>query len=104
MPELTVNPYTVPAGPELDQLVHSLVMRQDGANCPPYSTNHEAAHRVLIRLKSLGRDRVTIGNTRIRERRWFARYETNPSDGTEVMADTLSLAICRLALIKISKR
>lgn len=39
----------------------------------------------------------------MRRHRYFARYETDPSDGTEVLADTKELAICRLALLRAVK-
>ena len=42
---------------------------------------------------------VSTGETRIRTRRYFARLETGPSTATEVLAETLPLALCRLALV-----
>jgi len=95
-----VNPYEVPAGPELDQIIHQRVMGLSETTCPPYSTDEKSSRRVLARIKGLGGRTVLVGRTAIRSKRWFARYESNASDGTEVLAETLPLAICRLALLR----
>lgn len=98
-----INPYRIQAGPELDRLVHIHVMRQPNPEIPPYSTDEKESRRVLNKLKTdLGRTVIT-GRTAMRKQTWFARYETNPSDGTEVLAETLELAICRLALVRASR-
>ena len=98
-----INPYRMPAGPEMDQLIQRCVMRVSGADCPPYSSDDKEARRVLARLKALTGRSVIVGNTAMRHTRWFARYETDPSDGTEVLAESLALAICRLALLHAAK-
>ena len=98
-----LNPYTVQAGPELDSVIHLRVMRQTGSVFPPYSSDEKAAKRVLARLRSDSKRTVVVGQTALRKKRWFARYETNASDGTEVLAETLELAICRLALLRFDK-
>jgi hypothetical protein len=95
-----VNPYEIPAGPELDQLIHHRVMGQSDTTYPPYSTDEKTSRRVLTRIRGLGGRTVRVGRTAIRGKRWFARYESNASDGTEVLAETLPLAICRLALLR----
>jgi hypothetical protein len=98
-----INPYDAQAGPELDRLVHEKVMGQTSEDPAAYSTDERAARRVLAKLKAdFGRTVVT-GRTSLRDKRWFARYETNASDGTEVLAETLELAICRLALLRVIK-
>jgi hypothetical protein len=99
-----LNPYQIPAGAELDQLIHLRVMDQTDPDCPPYSTDETAARRVLTRLRHVSGRSVVVGRTSMRRQRWFARYETDPSDGTEVLAETMELAICRLALIRAFKR
>ena len=98
-----VNPYKVKSGSELDQLIHDQVMGGSGSPCLPYSRDDEAARRVLAKLKSHHRLNVTVGRTRLRDQTSFARYETDPSDGTEVLAETEALAICRLALLRALK-
>jgi hypothetical protein len=97
------DPYRIQAGPELDQLIHALVMSQKSEPPPLYSSDESAARAVLAKLKENCSGRVIVGNTRLRDKKWFARYETNPSDGTEVFADTEALAICRLALLRARK-
>ena len=97
-----IDPYHVQAGRELDQMVHLQVMRQNDNDCPHYSTDEKAARRVLAQLKAISSATVITGQTSLRKKPWFARYETDASDGTEVLADTLPLAICRLALLRVS--
>jgi hypothetical protein len=97
------DPYRVPAGGELDQMIHSCVMGQSSEASPPYSQDSEAASRVLSKLKQVTHAHVVVGRTSLKGRAWFARYETDPSDGTEVFGDTSALAICRLALLHTAK-
>src|ERR1041385_2918894 len=50
-----LNPYTFPAGPELDAIIHgSLFGQEEAANdrVPPYSTNVSESSKVRSRLKS----------------------------------------------------
>ena len=101
MPQL--NLYRMPAGLEMDQLIQRHVMRLAEADCPLYSSDEKEARRVLACLKAMTGRSVIVGQTAIRQTRWFARYETDPSDGTEVLAETLPLAICRLALVYAAK-
>ena len=96
-----VNPYQLPQGPDLDRLVHVQVMGRTDQNPPPYSTDEKAARQVLAKLRSTADRTVVTGRTALRKKRWFARYESDASDGTEVLAETLALAICRLALLRV---
>jgi hypothetical protein len=73
---------------------------EPGGECPPYSTNEKAARSVLAKVKSYGDRTVVVGRTTLRRKRWFARYESDASDGTEVLAETFPLAISRLALLR----
>ena len=43
---------------------------------------------------------IIVGRTSLAGRTWFARYERNAMDGTEVFANTFALAVCRLALLR----
>ncbi len=97
---LDVDPYQIPAGPKLDELIHQRVMGRSGGECPPYSSDEKAARSVLAKVKSYGDRTVVVGRTALRRKRWFARYESDASDGTEVLAESLPLAICRLALLR----
>jgi hypothetical protein len=78
-------------------------MGQEVGPVPAYSTDQKAAYEVLATLKKSSSAKVIVGRTSLRDKRWFARYETNPSDGTEVFADTEALAICRLALLHAAR-
>ena len=96
------DPYQAQAGPELDAFIHLRVMKQTapGAVCPAYSSEDKQAKRVLSTLRT-GRPSVIVGRTSLVGRTWFARYERDAMDGTEVFAATFALAICRLALLRL---
>ena len=97
------NPYTYPAGPELDLIIHRNLFGKNGQNerVPPYSTNLSEGSKVRSRLKSSFGHPIVVGQTRMSSRRFFARYDSDPSTATEVLAETEALALCRLALILI---
>lgn len=98
------NPYEFPPGPELDALIHELLLSPEPTpNFPPYSTDSSAIDKVKKRLQAALGISIITGKTRFRRKPWFARYQTDASDGTEVLAETYSLAICRLALLKKQK-
>lgn len=69
-----------------------------------YSTNESAADKVKSRIKAVYGYPVHTGYTKTRPRKYFARFESGPSTSTEALADTLPLAICRLALVITAKR
>jgi hypothetical protein len=101
-----LNPYTFPAGPELDAIIHGrLFGHGEAANdrVPPYSTSVSESSKVRSRLKSNYGHPIVVGQTRMSNRRFFARYDSDPSTATEVLAETEPLAICRLALILIKR-
>ena len=97
------NPYKARAGSETDGAVHD---RFFGSGFPllPYSTDEGAAETVRLRIKTTYGYPVQTGHTRTRPRRYFARFDSGPSTSTEVLAETLPLAICRLALVIAAKR
>ena len=100
-----INPYRVPAGRQLDSLIHQEIFGNDGTSMiPNYSTEESAADEVKDRLKVLYKYRIITGTTRIPGKRWFARQESGPSTSTEVVAEAYPLAICRLALVLSQKR
>jgi hypothetical protein len=98
------DPYKTGAGPELDAVIHGRVMKHTltADACPAYSSDDKLARQVLSRLKT-GQPSVIVGRTSLPGRTWFARYERNAMDGTEVFADTFALAICRLALLRLEE-
>jgi hypothetical protein len=97
-----IDPYNIEAGVALDALVHEYLMDQSPTDrdVPHYSTDEKAAEKVRSRLKSKYGAVVIFGRTRLKGRTWFARYETDARDGTEVLAETYPLAISRLALLR----
>ena len=75
------------------------IFREPGRSNPPYSTDESSADRLRAELKGKFGVKVVIGQTRIRRIPWFARYGSDPSTSTEVIAETYPLALSRLALI-----
>lgn len=98
------DPYKAQAGPDLDAIIHLRLMKQPVSNepYPAYSTEDRLANRVLSKLRT-GQPSVIVGRTQLEGRTWFARYERNVMDGTEVFASTFALAICRLALLRLEE-
>ena len=94
------DPYRVQPGPVLDAVIHRTIMGAEGIAgcCPPYSTEVRAARKVVGELRSKPAVRVTVGRTGLQERPWFARLQRNDAHGFEAFAETLPLAVCRLAL------
>ena len=97
------NPYKAPAGPETDRAIHQRYFTAEGT-IYPYSTNEEAALKVKSRITTVFGHPVQTGQTHTRPRRYFARFDSGPSTATEVLAETLPLSICRLALVVASAR
>jgi hypothetical protein len=97
-----INPYKIPAGQELDALVHERIFNRT-SDPLDYSTNLNNADKLRLRIKSLYGHGVTTGQTRLRRQPYFARFESGPSTSTEVLAESLPLALCRLALLLSEK-
>lgn len=94
------NPYQATAGEALDLAIHSQVFGiSDADSCPPYSTDEGESVKVKRALKSEFGVPIKTGKTQIRSKPYFARYGSDPSTSTEVVAETLPLAICRVALL-----
>ena len=92
------NPYKASPGPQTDQAIHRRYFASD-AKVLPYSTDDETASKLRARIKVLYGYPVEVGQTKTRPRQYFARFESGPSTATEVLAETLPLAICRLGLV-----
>jgi hypothetical protein len=91
----------------LDLIIHRTLFGQATENdsAPAYSTNVSESAKVRSRLKSAYGHPIVVGQTRMSSsRRFFARYDSDPSTATEVLAETEPLAICRLALVLIKRR
>ena len=98
-----VDLYKIEAGPALDRLVHEKVFRAEtSTSIPSYLTDEELAKKVYHALRRRFDSSVVIGKTRGRNaKRYFARYGSDPSTSTEVLAETLPLAICRMAALRL---
>lgn len=96
-----INAYTFPAGPQLDEMIHRRLFahKASGGAAPAYSVDPEESSKVRSRLKAVYGHPIIVGQTRMAGKRHFARYESDPSTSTEVLAETEPLAICRLALL-----
>lgn len=93
------NPYKAPAGEDLDAWIHKNLFSGKPEDALPYSSDEKAAEKVRLRIKALYGSKVETGSTKLRQPRYFARFETGPSTSTETLAESLPLAICRLALV-----
>jgi hypothetical protein len=100
---LSSNPYKAASGPDLDLAIHETLFAGTTSTPLAYSTDEEAAEKVRARLKALYRYPIVTGQTKTRPRHYYARFESGPSTSTEVLAETLALAICRLALVVSAK-
>lgn len=99
------NPYRALAGEELDRLIQQkLFADTSNGQCPPYSTDEAASLVVVTKLRKMFHIPLVTGKTHSRPVRFFARWDSGPSTSTEVLAETLPLAVCRLALIVADKR
>lgn len=96
-----IDLYRVPAGPELDRLIHERVFKTEVAgDIPNYSTDDQLAQQVFRKLKHEVDSSVVMGKTRSScQKRYFARYGSTPSTSTEVLTESPPLSICRMALL-----
>ena len=99
-----MNLYHFPAGAELDRLIHLKLFRpKEKEPSPPYSIREDEVSTIAKRLEEVYERKIVTGTLRVRPRKYFARYESGPSTATEVVAETLPLAVCRLAVILMDK-
>jgi hypothetical protein len=99
------DPYSIQAGRELDALIHHRVLKQALSHSyPRYSSDSKAADQVKRMIEAEYGNASVTGTTEIRAQRWFARYELELGNPTEALAETYPLAICRLALLRVSER
>jgi hypothetical protein len=96
----------LPAGQDLDRLIHQRLFGvKDETQAPPaYSVDPAAAAKVRAKIKSVFGHPVVVGETRMGSpRKCFARYDSDPSTATEVLAETQALALCRLAALLLKR-
>lgn len=98
----------MPPGRDLDRCVADLLDGPNGTNGhdspPPFSTDDGEADRLRSRLEELFGKPVTVGRTRTARFPYFARFESGASTSTEVVAESVPLAVARLALIVSANR
>jgi hypothetical protein len=89
----------------LDKLIHTRLFGQNDTDdaIPAYSVDASASAKVRSKLKSTFGHPIIIGQTRMAGRKHFARYDSDPSTATEVLAETEPLAICRLAALLLKR-
>lgn len=99
-----MDPFHLPAGSELDAHIHHCFLKQAlSRECPAYSTDAAAAEIVRKHLEREYRGRIVTGRTTMSKSPWFARYEIDRGNPTEVLAETYPLAICRLAVLRVNR-
>jgi hypothetical protein len=101
--EGTLNPYHVPPGPELDGYIHQVVLHEIGP-CPSYSSRTSDANLLKRWIEEKYDLKITIGKSTVSKKPWFARYEIDEGNPTEVLAETYPLVICRLVLLRVMRR
>ncbi|MBI4659716.1 MAG: hypothetical protein HY735_12820 [Verrucomicrobia bacterium] len=103
--EKDFDPYWIQAGRELDALIHHQILKMALSHCYPcYSTDAQAADTLRRAIEAEFGTPFVAGKTGLRGQRWFARYEIDPGNPTEVLAETYPLAICRLVLLRAMER
>jgi hypothetical protein len=99
-----LNPYTLPPGQELDEMVHRRLFPKASDSPPAYSIDPAQSAKVRSKLKSLYGHPIITGQTRMGgPKKFFARYEPDPSTATEVLAESEPLALCRLAVLLLAR-
>ena len=99
-----INPYQALASEGLDILIDEELFGGVGeASCPSYSTDDSWVQKIRRKLQKVYGTQVTLGRTRIKSKPYFSRYGTDPSTSTEVLAETQSLSICRMAILLIQR-
>lgn len=99
-----LDPYRMPAGPDLDAVIHCHIIGHSPQQVPPcYSTDEREADKLRKIMEANYGVALMYGRTGIVEKAWFARYEIDPGNPTEVLAETYPLAICRLTLLRARK-
>ncbi|HCP37709.1 MAG: hypothetical protein CMI66_08970 [Pedosphaera sp.] len=99
-----INPYKAPASDEVDRIINQGLFGESSSSvCPSYSTDDSLVQKMRRKLQNTYNTLVVVGRTRIKSTPYFARYGTDVSTSTEVLAETKALAICRMALLLIQR-
>jgi hypothetical protein len=96
------NIYKFPASEELNKVIHHDILHKESP-IPDYSGEKDAAQSLERELRRTLPAKIVVGRVRRPVGHWFARYESDPSTATEVVAETYPLAISRLAVLCSSR-
>lgn len=95
----------MPPGRDLDRCVAEHLYGPNGTSePPPFSTDEAEAGKLRVQLEERFGRSVTVGKTRMARFPYFARFESGASTSTEVLAESVPLALARLALIIAGNR
>ncbi len=98
------NPYQIPAGRELDAYVHYQVLKNALSHeYPHYSSDPSEADNLKRKIEADYKIQIICGRSTVDNKPWFARYEIDAGNPTEVLAETYPLAICRLAILRVRR-
>ncbi len=101
LPTKPFNPYEIPAGRELDAYIHHQILKSPlSRDYPRYSTDSLSADKLKRRIEADYGLGIVCGRSTLADKSWFARYEIDAGNPTEVLAETYPLAICRLAILR----
>ncbi|MBM3834390.1 MAG: hypothetical protein FJ403_14195 [Verrucomicrobia bacterium] len=98
------NPYQLAAGRDLDAHIHYHVLGNPPSHSiPNYSTDPSEADKLKQAIEAEYELTIEIGQSHVRHKPWFARYEVNEGNPTEVLAESYPLAICRLVILRATR-
>ncbi len=100
-----IDPFKVEASPILDEVIHqNLFPDSQEDECPSYSSRRRNGLQVADELETIFGISIRLGRLRVKEHKmYFARAGRDKESATEVLAVSLSLAICRLAIILLQR-
>lgn len=101
----SIDPFKVEASQELDGVIHRELFRESSADaCPNYSSRRQNGLLVAERIEDNYGIAVKLGRLRVKQHKmYFARAGRDKETATEILAVSLSLAICRLAILLLQR-
>ncbi len=103
----SIDPFKVEASPFLDNIIHQHLFAgaENEADCPSYSSRRQNGLQVADALEALFGISIRLGRLRVKEHKmYFARAGREKESATEILAVSLSLAICRLAILLMQRK
>lgn len=101
----SIDPFKVEASQELDGVIHRELFRASSDDAfPNYSSRRQNGLLVAERIEDDYGIDVKLGRLRVKQHKmYFARAGRDKETATEILAVSLSLAICRLAILLLQK-